>query len=513
MAENVSIKRNITANILVQIYTVLVSFVMAPVYLSYMGTEAYGLIGFFTTMQAWFQLLDLGLTPTIVRETALFRGGQISRGTLRVFLRSLEIIFIGVALVAGAAILLLNHQISTHWLQVRSLPISDVQIAIGIMGIIVPLRWGMGLYRGIVVGFERIAWLATYNTISTTVRFVGVLVVFAMGATSVRYFFSYQLVVSIVDLAAIWFMSRRLVQGGGADEQKEPFSWLPLIKNLSFSLTIAFASIAWVLLTQTDKLVLSRVLALSAFGVFSLAATAAGAINFVGGTISQALLPRMTKLAAEDRNEALYKLYSDATQTGCVIVLPAVAALTFLAEPILRAWTGHDEIAREAAPILRLYAIGNGAVALSQFAYYIQYARGNLRLHFVGTALSLLTLIPAFIWGGLHYGGLGTGVAWAAANCLYLVLWVPVVHARYLKGRHWKWVLRDVLYVALPPILLCWTISLLNIWPTGRFALIVFLGCVGIALALSAAAGSAYVRGLVRSTIARYGITRPRNAA
>jgi O-antigen/teichoic acid export membrane protein len=221
----------------------------------------------------------------------------------------------------------------------------------------------------------------------------------------------------------------------------------------------------------------------------------------------------MTKLAAEGRNDTLLKLYSDATQTGCVIVLPAVAALTFLAEPILRAWTGHEEIARHAAPILRLYAIGNGAVALSQFAYYIQYARGELRLHFVGTALNILILIPAFVWGGTHYGALGTGLAWATANCLYLFLWVPVVHARHLKGGHWKWLLKDVLLIAIPTFLVCWLVSLLDLWPTGRLALIVVLACVGAAVALTAAAGSSFVRSLVARFIQRYRMATPGNAA
>jgi len=75
-----SIKRNLIANYTSQFYVMAVSVVMAPVYLSYMGQEAYGLIGFFTVMSAWFQMLDIGLTPTLVRETARFRGGARRNG-------------------------------------------------------------------------------------------------------------------------------------------------------------------------------------------------------------------------------------------------------------------------------------------------------------------------------------------------------------------------------------------------------------------------------------------------
>ena len=313
MAENISIKRNVAANYASNLYAVLVSVLMAPVYLSYMGTEAYGLIGFFTMLTALFQLLDMGLTPTIVRETALFRGGQITVGRLRVFIRGLEIIFGIVSVTTALVILLLTHPIATHWLKVGNLPITDVEVAVGIMGAIVPLRWVAGLYRGLVVGFERMTWLSAYNIAIATLRFVGVLAVFHLVGTNVKFFFAYQFLVSVIDLSGIAIISHRLV--GQRKGAREPFSWAPLKANATFSLVIAFVSTSWVVLTQSDKLVLSKVIPLAAFGIFSLAVAAANVISIVGGPISQALLPRLTKLFAEGREDALYRLYANATQT------------------------------------------------------------------------------------------------------------------------------------------------------------------------------------------------------
>ena len=37
--------------------------VFVPVYIKYLGIESYGLIGFFASLQAWFALLDMGMTP------------------------------------------------------------------------------------------------------------------------------------------------------------------------------------------------------------------------------------------------------------------------------------------------------------------------------------------------------------------------------------------------------------------------------------------------------------------
>jgi len=501
MAESTSIKRNVAASYASSIYAVLISVVMAPVYLSFMGTEAYGLIGFFTMMNAWFQLLDMGLTPTVIRETALFRGGKISIGTLRVFLRGLEIIFGTISTAIALVILIFAHVIATRWLKVGNLPLIDVQISVAVMGIIVPMRWVAGLYRGVIIGFERMSWLATFNGVLVTMRFVGVLGVFLLIGVSVKYFFVYQFLVSFVDFLGAFLMSRHLTRLERKD--REAFSWKPLANNTAFSLTIGVVTTMSVLLSQTDKLILSKTLPLATYGVFSFAVAVAAVINIATTPMSQAILPRLTKLFAENLTDSLSRLYSNATQTVAVVIYPGVAALAFLSGPIMRAWTGQVDFARHAAPILSIYAIGNGLAAFNLFSYFIQYARGNLRLHFVGNAMLLIFLIPAFVWGGIHYGGVGTGMAWAVANGLYFLFWMPVIHARLLPGRHWNWLIRDILAIVAPTTLVCWVISLIAPWPHQRVTLIASLAAVGILLLATSVVSSSFARATISRAVSR----------
>ena len=47
-----SLKKNIFANYLSQIYAAVIGVVMLPFYIRYMGAEAYGLVGFFALLQA-----------------------------------------------------------------------------------------------------------------------------------------------------------------------------------------------------------------------------------------------------------------------------------------------------------------------------------------------------------------------------------------------------------------------------------------------------------------------------
>jgi O-antigen/teichoic acid export membrane protein len=494
-----SIKRNIAANYVAQFYVMGIGIVMAPVYLDYMGTEAYGLIGFFTMMSAWFQLLDLGLTPTLMREVARFRGGAISAGTLRSYLRALEGIFGGVSLAGGVALALFSAWIAAHWLKAKGLPADEIAHAVMLMGLAVPLRWMSGLHRGAVAGFERQVWLSGYNVAVATARFVGVLVIFATLGTTPTLFFGYQLTIAALELTGLVAITYRLVHSGGIAREK--FSWKPFLGNLKFSLVIAFTAAVWVVITQTDKLVLSKLLPLAQFGMFSIAVLAASAINAASGPLSQALLPRLTKLATEKDEAGLRRLYGNATQLACVLVAPTVVVLYFFAEPILQAWTGKPALAHYAAPILRLYAIGNGCLVLSALAYYMQYARGDLKLHFIGNAAGLILLVPLFVVAAQHYGGIGTGAVWAGFSLAYALIWVPVIHARVFKGQHWRWMGRNVLPITIPTLLLGWLSATVTPIPGGRWSTFVVLAVISIVLLSLAAGCSSVARDWIRAKL------------
>ena len=57
------LKRNLIANYLGQGWTALMGLAFIPLYINYLGIEAYGLIGLFAVLQGWLVLLDLGMTP------------------------------------------------------------------------------------------------------------------------------------------------------------------------------------------------------------------------------------------------------------------------------------------------------------------------------------------------------------------------------------------------------------------------------------------------------------------
>lgn len=439
-----SLKNNIIANYASQIYVTLIGIVMVPLYIKYMGAEAYGLVGFFAMLQAWFALLDIGLSPTIARETARFHGGATDALNFRRLVRALEGIFFSVAAIGCCMLLLVSDFIATDWLQAKELPISDVTLSVQLMAFAVALRWMCGLYRGAITGAEKLVWLGVFNSTIGTLRFVLVvpLLIFS-GATPV-IFFSFQLVVAVVEFGVLVFYAYRqfpaVPPGIGL-----PWDWSAIRPVLKFSLSIAFTSSVWVLVTQTDKLILSKILPLAEYGYFTLAVLVAGGIMMISGPISNAIMPRMVRLEAQGDHMGLLALYRQATQVVAVIGGAVSLTLAFCAEPLLLVWTSDLSLAKAAAPILALYSLGNGVLVLSAFPYYLQYAKGDVTLHLIGNALFVSLLTPAIIFAATKYGGLGAGRIWLAMNLLTFFAWLPFVHRRFERGLNRSWYLVDIL--------------------------------------------------------------------
>ncbi|MGZ4962768.1 MAG: oligosaccharide flippase family protein [Limisphaerales bacterium] len=483
------------ANYVSQIYVSLLNIVMVPLYIRYMGAEAYGLVGFFSMLQAWFQLVDVGLTPTMARETARFNGGAIDVLTIRRLLRALEIVFVTIAIVGAAAVFFGADGISSKWIKAQQLPLDAVREALMLMGAIVALRWVSGLYRGALTGLEHLTLLSVFNIFIATARFVLVILVFRWVGSTPSEFFAYQLGVALVELICLLIWTYRFLPKADSKPTKIALDLRPIRDVLKFSLSLAFTSTAWILVTQTDKLLLSKLLPLREYAYFTLAVLVANGVNLVSSPISAAILPRLTRLAAENDEAGMVALYRNATQLVGVLSISTSLVLAFFSYEVLRIWTGSPEIARQAAPILSLYAIGNGILAIAAFPYYLQFAKGDMRLHLIGNGLFVAVLVPGLIFATLRFGSVGAGYAWVFANALYVVLWVPKVHARFVKGLHRKWVSVDVAAVAVMASVACFLVSRLKLtWPHDRGVGVLLLMAIGAGTLIATAIGSAFVR-------------------
>lgn len=474
-----SLKKNIIANYTSQIYVTGVGILILPLYIKYMGAEAYGLVGFFTMLQAWFAVLDLGLTPTIGRETARYFGGSTSALAYRQLFRALSVIFVFIAVLGGGVLFVFAEKVAGGWLQIATLDLREVLIAVQIMAISVALRWLGGLYRGVITGAERLVWLSGFNAIIATLKFIVVFAMMNIFGYTPLVFFLHQLIVVLIEIIGLYWMANLLLPKKNTLTQAIGWSIKPITPLLKFALTIAFTSSVWVFVTQTDKLILSGILPLAEYGYFTLAVLVASGIMIISGPVSSAIMPRMANLHAQAKREEMLQVYRNATQIVSVLAGTASLVIAFYPKQLLFAWTGDLALAEAVAPILRLYALGNALLAVGAFPYYLQYALGNLRFHLIGNVIMVVLLIPSIIWLAIHFGGVGAGFAWLTINFLYLTIWVGYVHKKLISGLNVKWLYQDVIYIYMPILIVLCMLKQVPIHIENRWILLIYLVCIG----------------------------------
>lgn len=431
-----------------QVYAAVLSIVCVPIYLHYLGVEAYGLIGFSFMLQGITQLLDMGLSQTLMREASRTRiNADLQTATYGLLIAG-EKLFLLFGVAVAIALFLSISWLSTHWLKAESLSNDVIQTSLLLATGLAGLRWYTNFYRGGLLGYGLLNWVNTLGAGFATLRYLGIIPLLAYAKWGVIELFAFQLLIGLIETVTYRWQLGNIIKP--SPSIITPNSITLLRQHYRMLGTLALVSWLWAAMTQLDKVLLSHWLTLADYGQFSLAITAAGVITLLAAPIGQMLQPRFNALAAANDRAALFILYRIANQRLTLLVVGAASLLAFFAEPILYLWTGDALHAQQASPILFWYALGNASAALLMLPFMLQYAVGNLRLHLIGNLVFALLWLPAIAYASSIAGGVGAGVAWFTGNTLFLICWTSFAHLRLFPELPKTWLLQNIAGIAVP---------------------------------------------------------------
>ena len=460
MSKTISLKKNTIANYIGQFYNMFIGIAILPAYMIYLGAEAFGLIGFFTMLSAWMMLLDVGLSATISRQSATLKHSFEQMIEFKHILRSVEAVFFVISLVIVFGVFISDDWIANNWLKIEALDKNEVAYCISLMGIMIALKWMVGLYKGAINGFEQQVWLNIYGVTINSFKFIGGFILVKYISQDPSSYFEYQLIIGIIELLVIHQKVYKVIPK--TDSFIKPsIKYLKII--MPFALAIAYTSGLWIVLTNIDKLLLSNLLPLKEYGYFSLIAVVVSGMSALSGPIGTAVQPRLTSLLSQGKSEEMIALYKKATQFVSVIGFAVAGTVALFSTELLYAWTGDMEAALWAGNILFWYALGNGLLMVLAFQYYLQFAYGNLKYHIWGNTIFGFVQIIVMIIAVYTYGALGAGIAWFGLQAIFLSFWPGYIHSKFAKGIHTNWMLQDVLPMMLSSIVVLSLIKNLNI--------------------------------------------------
>ncbi|OGT39878.1 MAG: hypothetical protein A3E81_01795 [Gammaproteobacteria bacterium RIFCSPHIGHO2_12_FULL_36_30] len=443
-----SFKKNIFANYCGHFYTLFVCITIVPLYLQYLGAAAFGLISIYVMLQSWLSLLNIGLTPAMSREVTCLRDRKNGFFKIKKLLRSLEIIFLFINLLIMLGVALCSYWITHHWLKVQNLSYIEVIHCVMLMGVMVSFRFFADLYRAGIMGLEQQVWLNGVGIILTTLRYCGAYILLRWVTRTPVHFFEYQLLIAVIEPILLGLKCYNIIPTSVNYLLGFTISWDLIRKIFPFACSLFYTAFLWILLSQSDKLILSHVLSLTNYGYFGLVTIISGGILQFSMPINLALLPRMTRLLSQGKKEEMLQLYRNVTQIVVVIMLPLIGIIAIFSTHVIYIWTGNKIAANWAGPILFWYSLGNGFFAISFFPFYLQYVHGKLKLQVIIDTLFTLISFPLIVFFAYHYGAKGTAIIWFITRSILFLIWAPIVHYKYAPGLHWKWLMKDIFPIA-----------------------------------------------------------------
>lgn len=489
------LKKNILFAYISQIYIVASNIVALPLYIKFLGVELYGLVGFFILLQSMLALLDIGLTTTLARETAKLKAGVNNSIEYMQVYASVGLIFVFLACVGCSIIYFSAELIAERWLATEYLENDEVINSIQIMAFCIGFRFIGSLQKSVIIGNELIVWNSVFNIISITFKNgVVFLMLFILGAEA-KVFFGFQLFVAISELIILTIKSVSLLPKQNKNQiTKIRLAISPIKPLLAFTLSSALSSSLWIIVTQSDKILMSNFLTLKDFGYFTLAISISSTISLISSPVNATMAPRLTILLSNGNIEEFKLMYKKATQLVAVLAGSISIFLVFFSENIVYLWIGNKDLVDNVAPLVSLYAIGYGVAALGSLPYLVQYSHGNLKLHMLGTIFFLVIMVLSLYLLTSRYQALGAGYSWILTNLLYFLIWPFLIHRKFIPNFHSFWILNDIFKIITPPIIFAAIISQFMAFEGGKIIVFFQLAVIGVWILISSIFSSSFLR-------------------
>lgn len=436
-----TLKRNLIFNYFGSFLVAIFQFITIPFYIKLLGKDAYGLVGFYSTLQAVFIIFDLGISATFNREMAKTSSqegtGQYANNLFKTF----EVIYWLIALVVGLLVVAFSSIIANHWIGDKVLP-ADVKLqSVIMMGVLLLFRWPIALYTGGLFGLQQQVSYNVINLIAEFAKALGAILLLYFYNSDIRIFFVWQVVVNIFVMFVLRVMLKRKMPTA---PEKPVFNFGLIVSLRKFTLGMSGISLISILVYEADKLSVAKLTTLALLGVYTTTSSVASSLSRFSSPLGQSFYPRMVQEVQKNNPFELAKLFNNASKLMAVLVIPVSFLIFFFSKELLLIWTKNPEFSAIGANLLKIFIIGNLAVTLNGIPYIVQLSYGYTKLTLYQNIFLLLFLIPALLIVVPKYGVQGAAFLWMSSNISVFFISSFVMFKKYLSSDRNFWYLNFV---------------------------------------------------------------------
>lgn len=448
------VRRNIIANYIGRTWGIISVYLFVPLYLKFLGVEAYGLVGVYSALQGILALADIGLTATLNREMARLSAKNNPTAEMGDLLRTYELLYSLISAVILLSVWFCTPIVASQWLRPGTLTTDEITKAIRLMSLAIAFQLPAGLYNGGLLGLQKQVLTNSIQIIWGISRGFGTVLILWLYSPTIVAFLTWQIISNILYFFAVRQCLWNAKELGSA---RPRFNFHILKNTWRYALGMTGISAIGIFLLQTDKIILSRFLSLETFGYYTLAGTLSTIPILLANPIILAVFPQFTALAENNNQFNLIQLYHKTCKTISIFIVPAGLTLVIFSTDFIFAWTGSITTAKEAGLTSSLLTLGQVLQVFSIAPFYFVLANGDTRFLMRIQILSVLLITPFLIIFIPKYGMIGGGLSWILLNICILPPYMYFLHKRFLNGELRTWAVQDVakpLLATLPVLLL-----------------------------------------------------------
>lgn len=436
------LSKGVVVNYIATFWNMVANFLFIPFYISFLNPDAFGVISYAATLQAFLMLSDLGISATLKRELASATPIAEKRD-LFVSIERIFVIIIGV-ITFLIAFILPNYTDSV--LNRGSLSFEETANALKLM---VPLITGQmlfSLYFGALWGMGKTVAANVLQILFSVFKNGGVIGAMYFLSRNMNTFLVFQISMTLIFILLIRFFAYKnlflerknilfedniLDTAENDDHTGGVFNWEKVKSILPYAGGLFAISLIAAVNYQMDKIILSQRLPIENLGYYSLAFTLSQAAGILTNPMVGVFFPQITYFSDTKNDAALRQIFKKLV-IGTLILGGGIFSLLFTYScDLIWIWTGSEKANEVGKSILPVILIGGFLQSLQIIFYNILIANKNTAVNTIMGVSILLFSIPIYSYMIGRFGILGAGYSWLIYNLVSTPIFIFIVFKKY----------------------------------------------------------------------------------
>ncbi len=450
------IVRNVTSSWAVLVVNTLISFLLAPIVVTSLGSVYYGIWSLLMQFTGYLWLFDFGVRESVIKYVAQYEASG-ERDKLEVTVRTAISVYSAVTL---AALLAVTGMVAAlpYVFNIPAEAQSTARIAAFVTGTTVAQSFLTNVFVGVLMGLQRIYLVSRMGILFSLARAVGTYLLLTNGQGLVGLSLLH-LALSLANAGLVVHYCRLYLPGLPLLPRRP--ERVEVLKLYNYGKYVLLANIGDKIVFATDALVIGAFLPIAALTPYAIAGTLIQNMRQVVMAMAQIFNPLTSSLRAERGTQMVQPVLQSGARAAMTIGVPICIGFIILGERFVSLWIGeeHALTAGRVMTVLSVgYIVGLPYYTISGVLYGLGEHRVVALLRLVEGAINLTVSVVLINIVGLVGVAFGTAVPHILIVGWVLPRALPKLFPMNLRD-YYVAVYARTLVAALPFVAATWFIS------------------------------------------------------